>query len=40
MGQVRREEPVDKPAERANLARLRDNRLQRVVGREDPVEFR
>jgi hypothetical protein len=39
-GQVRREEPVNKPAERANFACLRDNRLQLVVGREDPVDFR
>ena len=40
MGQVRREEPVNKPAEGANLARLRENGLQLVVGREDAVDFR
>jgi len=39
MGQVRREESVNKPAERANFARLRENRLQLVVGREDLVDF-
>jgi hypothetical protein len=39
-GQVRREEPANKPAERANFARLRDNGLQLVVGREDAVDFR
>ena len=38
-GQVRREEPVNKPAERANFARLRENGLQRVVGQENPVDF-
>ena len=38
-GQVRREEPANKPAERANFSRLRDNGLQLIVGREDPVDF-
>jgi hypothetical protein len=40
MGQVRREEPVNKPAERAKVARLRENRLQLAIGREDAVDFR
>jgi hypothetical protein len=38
-GQVRREEPVNKPAERAKVARFRENRLQLTFGRKNPVDF-
>jgi hypothetical protein len=39
MGQVRREKPVKKPAEGAQVARLRENGLQLIVGREYAVDF-
>jgi hypothetical protein len=37
--QVRRQETLHQPRKRAKLARLRDERLQIALGREDPVEF-
>jgi hypothetical protein len=37
--QVRRQETLHQPRKRAEVARLRDERLQFALGREDPVEF-
>jgi hypothetical protein len=37
--QVRRQETPHQPRKRAKIARLRDERLQVALGREDAVEF-
>jgi hypothetical protein len=37
--QVRRQETLHQPRKRAELARLRDERLQIALGRKNPVEF-